>query len=80
MSWVCAFDLETIPCTTSVGRLHGVADCDDDKAADLSAPSSPSSPCTASPASVRSWPSGSRTTGRCARWALPTSGTAQRPN
>ena len=35
MSWVCAFDLETIPCTESVGRLHGVANCDDDKAAEL---------------------------------------------
>ncbi len=35
MSWVCAFDLETIPCTESVGRLYGVADCDDDKAAEL---------------------------------------------
>ena len=35
MSWVCAFDLETIPCVESVGRLHGVPDCNDDKAADL---------------------------------------------
>ncbi len=34
-AWVCAFDLETIPCAETVGRLHGLDACDDDKAAEL---------------------------------------------
>ena len=32
---MCAFDLETVPCTDTLGRLHGLDACDDDKAAEL---------------------------------------------
>ena len=35
MSWVCCFDLETIPCTDTLARLHGLNACDDDQAIEL---------------------------------------------
>jgi 3'-5' exonuclease len=33
--WVCVFDLETIPCTETLARLHSLDSCDDEKAVEL---------------------------------------------